>query len=96
MRIHRNVKIFIILLLSGVGGYLYLIRDFERTSPTLYLNGNFITVNPSQPQAEAMYVADGKIVAIGKQSELEQQYPEVTINVNLRGNYITLKNFKPS
>lgn len=46
MGIKRHVKITITLLFLWAGGYLYLMPDIEQTAPTLYLNGNFITVNP--------------------------------------------------
>ncbi len=51
--------------------YLYLKQDFEQSSATLYTNGNIITLNENQPEAEAMYIVDGKIIEIGTNKELD-------------------------
>src|SRR5215471_12826232 len=43
----------------------------ERTEPDLVLyNGNFWTVNPSLPRAEAVAVADGRFLAVGSTAEI--------------------------
>ncbi len=65
--------------------HFYLNQDFDKTGPTLYKNGHIITLNENQPFAEAMYVVDGKIVAIGTNEDVEEQFvKEVTI-VDLKG-----------
>ncbi|GMU51941.1 MAG: hypothetical protein AMXMBFR33_10870 [Candidatus Xenobia bacterium] len=51
----------------------------------IYTNGTIITVAESQPEAEALAVKDGKILAIGSSQEvLKLQGPE-TIMVDLKG-----------
>ncbi len=51
----------------------------------IYTNGAIITVTESQPEAEALAVKDGKIVAVGSRPEvLKHQGPE-TLMVDLKG-----------
>ena len=44
-------------------------RD-NKMNNSVYYNAKFHTVNQSQPWAEAMWVKDGKILAIGDQDEI--------------------------
>lgn len=60
-----------LLLLFIIGAVLYTRRDFKKTPPTLYFNGNLITVNEAQPRASAMLVIDGQIEAIGDTSSMD-------------------------
>ncbi len=77
----RNLFIISLILLFS---YFYLKRDFKRTLPTLYKNGNLITLNENQPFAEAMYVVDGKIIEIGTNKQLEKNTPENATVVDLK------------
>jgi predicted amidohydrolase YtcJ len=51
----------------------------------IYLNGTVITVNDSQPQAEAVAVKDGKILAVGDRRTVEQLKGESTQVIDLNG-----------
>ncbi len=42
----------------------------------LLLDGNFYTVNDSQPKAQAVAIQQGKIVAVGNTDDLIKQYPD--------------------
>lgn len=44
-----------------------------QSTEQLYVNGQFYTVNPDEPWAEAMLVKDGVITAIGSRSDVENQ-----------------------
>ena len=65
--------------------YLYLKQDFEKSSVTLYKNGNIITLNENQPVAESMYIVDGKIIEIGTNKELDTKELNNIKVVDLKG-----------
>ncbi len=66
-------KIIALLLLFGfvVVAIQYLKSDFQKAPPTLYFNGNIITVDDKQPLATAMLVVDGIIEAIGDSASID-------------------------
>jgi len=47
----------------------------------IYLGGDIITVNDALPAAEALAVKDGKILAVGSQSEIETTHSAATTTV---------------
>ena len=60
----------------------------QETADTIYINGNFYTVNAGQPKAEAMAVDNGEIVAIGSLSEIEPLEGPETKVVDLGGHFV--------
>lgn len=64
--------------------YLILIKDFEKEAPTIYTNGNIITLNDDQPAAEAMFIKDGVIVEIGSNEAMSKYSSEVINNIDLK------------
>lgn len=42
------------------------------TADTIYYGGDIVTVNDSQPSAEAIAIKDGKILALGTRAEIEK------------------------
>ncbi|MCP4978298.1 MAG: hypothetical protein GY931_19295, partial [Maribacter sp.] len=68
----KSLKIGLFFICIVFISYLYLKQDFEKASPTLYKNGNIITLNQHQPLAEAMYVVDGRILEVGTNKQLEK------------------------
>ena len=49
----------------------FALMPLERTEPDLVLhNGNFWTVNPRVPRAEAVAIADGRFLAVGSNDEI--------------------------
>lgn len=52
---------------------------------TLYYNGKIITVNDAQPQAEALLVEDGKIIAVGTLNTMSVLKDDATQLVDLQG-----------
>ncbi len=52
---------------------------------TLYVNARFYTVNPDQPVAQALYVADGKIAYVGDEKSARQRTDKNTTVVDLDG-----------
>ncbi|MGD8547513.1 MAG: amidohydrolase, partial [Thiohalophilus sp.] len=55
------------------------------SADTIYTGGNIITINDEQPDAEAVAVKDGKIVAVGKKDEVMKTAGENTRQVDLAG-----------
>lgn len=81
----KLLKVTIFLIILGTLTYLYLKQDFNKTPPTLYKNGNIITLNQYQPFAEAMLIVDGKIQKIGKNNLLEKFDSDNTKIIDLKG-----------
>jgi hypothetical protein len=48
---------------------------------TIYVGGDIVTVNDAQPNAEALAVKDGKIVAVGPRAEVEKGHKGSTTKV---------------
>ncbi len=58
----------------------------ENAADTIYTGGNIITVNDSQPTAEAVAIKDGKILMVGTTAEVENMHKAANTNVvNLAG-----------
>lgn len=49
------------------------------------LNANIVTLNPKQPKAEALAIKDGRIVAVGSNSEVCEHLGSETVVLDLRG-----------
>jgi predicted amidohydrolase YtcJ len=52
---------------------------------TLYVGGPILTINDSQPTAEAVLVRGGRIVAVGSRAEVERQATGLITTVDLMG-----------
>lgn len=65
--------------------YGYLIQDFEKAVPTIYTNGDIITLNDDQPAAEAMFIKDGVIVEIGSNEAMNKYSSEGVKVIDLNG-----------
>ena len=66
---------------------LFACSVFAQTPPadSIFLGGNIVTVNPAQPEVEALALKDGKILALGKASELEKFKGPQTQIIDLKG-----------
>lgn len=63
---------------------------YLRTAPDLILyNANIITINPAQPQAEALAIIGDRIVAIGNNKEVQRLAGATTKKLNIEGQVIT-------
>ena len=74
----------ILLLLSAVA----LLPQTAGAVETIYTNADIYTVEKELPQAQAMAVSNGKIVAIGTQKEVAQRKTEQTRIVDLQGRFV--------
>jgi predicted amidohydrolase YtcJ len=57
----------------------------KQEADIIYTGGDIVTINDAQPIAEAVAVADGKIIAVGKKSDVLKHKGSTTKMVDLRG-----------
>ena len=57
----------------------------EQIANVIYTGGDIITINDSQPTAEALAVRDGKIIAVGTKADVDKYKGGSTKTVNLEG-----------
>lgn len=69
-------KLFVLLLFA---------LNFTSSASTLYVNGQFYTVNPQQPQVQALLVVDGKIAFAGSDKEGRSKAGSETVIFDLHG-----------
>jgi len=75
---------FLIILSACIYIIFYAIKsDFKKAEATIYINSNIITLDSLQPTAEAMFVKDGIIEAIGTLKEIEKHKTANTKIVDL-------------
>ena len=77
MRLKLIIAVVCLFSLNAYG-------DNHQSAVKLLLNANIYTVNPSQPQAQAVAIQDKKFVAIGSDTELIEAYPEAE-KLNMKG-----------
>jgi len=61
------------------------VRAQSRRAEVLFRNGSVITMDPAKPAAQAVAVANGKIMAVGSESELEGLRTPQTKVIDLAG-----------
>jgi predicted amidohydrolase YtcJ len=60
----------------------------EEEADTVFLNGFVWTVDPDQPEAEALAVKDGKILSVGSGSEIKKMIGDTTGVIDLKGAFV--------
>lgn len=78
-------KILLAIPLLLIAAYWYLSLDFQRVHSTLYLNGDIVTMEEDQPRAEAVFVKDGIIQAIGTNEALLHYQSAAEVVIDLKG-----------
>ncbi|MFK7906940.1 MAG: amidohydrolase [Chitinophagales bacterium] len=81
----KLLPIFAVLLLLLFIAYQYILQDFAPNKSTIYTNANIITVDKQNPSAEAMFVHEGKVEAIGSNQEITSLQREGIEVVDLQG-----------
>jgi len=66
----RKYIILLAILAVFFISYSYTSKDFVKAGPTIYKNGTIITLEEQLPVAEAMFVEDGLIKAVGSNGEI--------------------------
>ena len=57
----------------------------EKVADLIYTGGEIITLNDTQPTAEAIAIKDGKILMVGNMADIEKHKGNSTQIVNLNG-----------
>jgi predicted amidohydrolase YtcJ len=61
----------------------------EKNSPDeIWINGTVLTLNPEQPQAEAISILKGKVLRVGSTSDLQKTTNSQTIVHDLNGQFL--------
>ena len=68
---------------------LFSCAETAKKANTVYLNGLIYTVNDLQPNAEAVAVADGKILAVGTTTDIQAYIGKETTSIDLLGKTLT-------
>lgn len=74
--------IFFIILFGSV---ILKTQNNFKTADAIYFGGNIITIEESMPTAEAVAVKDGKILAVGKKSDIMKLQTRLTEMFDLKG-----------
>ena len=64
-------------------------RKYAEVADSIYINGNFITVDKNNSVAQAIAVKDGKIIAVGTTAQIQQLKGAQTIVNDLGGKTVT-------
>ena len=68
---HMNRRTFALLASSAIAVSPVFAADVSVTADTIYVGGDIVTINDAQPNAEALAVKDGRILAVGGRSDIE-------------------------
>jgi len=78
-----------IILLASVlvlaAGFFFLMKDFHHEKETIYYNGNILTLDDSNPKAQAVLIKKGIISAVGSTEEIMKLKGSDTVLVDLSG-----------
>src|SRR5204863_8670139 len=80
-----RVKKYFYLLVTLLHLFTRSVSAQTPPADTIFLGGNIVTVNPAQPEVEALAVKNGKILALGKVSQLEKFKGPQTQIIDLKG-----------
>ncbi len=85
MKNFMMVTLFIIVLIiiQNCGG------EVNGNADLVLLNGNIATIDENNPNAEAIAVKDGKILAVGFEDEIEKYISDSTEVIDLNGKFVT-------
>ncbi|MCK5401187.1 MAG: amidohydrolase family protein, partial [Flavobacteriaceae bacterium] len=81
----RKLIVFFTFLILVLIGYKYVTKDFEKTKDTIYINGTIITLEKQLPLAQAMFVKDGIIKALGTNEDISALKNDEINSVDLKG-----------
>ena len=71
--------------LLTVGGSSYAASPAKPNAQTIYIGGDIVTVNDAAPQAEALAVKNGRILAVGSQTDVMKLRDDNTQVIDLDG-----------
>lgn len=79
----KNMVSSLVCIILGIG--ISIPASGNEFADSIYHGGTILTINDSQPRAEAVAVKDGKILAVGAGKEILGLKGEMTIMINLDG-----------
>ncbi len=88
MPVKNDITLISLLVLLAACGDRDSSDAAAATADTLFMNARVYTVNVEQPWAEALAVADGKIIAVGSRSDLAVHRGDATEVVDLQGRMV--------
>ena len=88
MRLSQMLISLGLILLIGL--YPAVFAQVKTLADTIYLGGDLVTINDLQPSAEAIAIKNGKILALGKESDVMQYKGPDTAVVNLHGHTLCI------
>ena len=83
---HLSSRIF--LSITAIAIALFIVSCTHVSKPVadvIYTGGDIVTINDAQPTAEAVAVANGKIIAVGNEPDILKHKGAVTKMVDLEG-----------
>ncbi|MGI9295177.1 MAG: amidohydrolase [Pseudomonadales bacterium] len=79
------VLLVAVCLIGGCTSHNSANTAAKNAAVTIYANGDIITMNDTQPSAEAIAVQDGKVVLVGNLNDIRQRVGEAATNIDLNG-----------
>ncbi len=70
----KTIVMSLLAVVLGLGLGCSSSPDAAATADAIYFGGPIITVNDAQPNAEAVAIKDGKILALGSRAEIEKEH----------------------
>jgi predicted amidohydrolase YtcJ len=80
-----NIFIKTILLITSILSIVSCSQEKVNYADSIYTNGNIITINDSQPLAEAIAIKNGLILAVGNETDILKYKSSSTIIIDLKG-----------
>ncbi|MCB1157764.1 MAG: amidohydrolase [Leptospiraceae bacterium] len=84
----KKLSLFILLIGIIYLSYILLNADFPKEKETIYYNGNVITLEDSNPKAEAVLIQDGLIRSVGTNEDILKLQTKNTKLVNMKGKFL--------
>ncbi len=68
----RKLIVFFSIFFIGIKAVIFITKDFKKAEPTIYINGEIITMDDDLPLAQAMFIENGIIKAIGSNEAISR------------------------
>jgi len=81
----RAFGVFLVALLTLSTTPVIATHQSQSPTPDVIFTGQFLTLDPEHPQAEAIAVSAGRIVAVGAKSEVEALANKATRRIQISG-----------
>jgi predicted amidohydrolase YtcJ len=85
MRRLGATKVFLVAVSTVPATLVFAAHPSQPSAPDTIFIGQFLTLDPGHPQAEAIAVSDGRIVAVGSKSELQALANKATRQIPISG-----------